>query len=78
MNPRPDAAVLALVDIRVGEGGARVDRYAIPFIRGADGSWREAAEGDGAWRALGAAIAEGRTIAGLTKAASSRLRPPSA
>ncbi|MES1239774.1 MAG: hypothetical protein ABUL57_02825, partial [Chloroflexota bacterium] len=68
-----DDAVLALVDVRAGdqgergEPGARADRYALPFVRDADGAWREAAEGDGAWRALGAAIAEGRTIAALTK-----------
>ena len=53
-----DDAVLALVDV---EAGARVDRYAMPFVA-AGGGWREAAEGDGAWRALAAAIAEGRTI----------------
>ena len=45
--------------------GGRTDRYAIPFVATDDG-WREALEGDGAWRALAAAIAEGRTIAALT------------
>jgi maltose alpha-D-glucosyltransferase / alpha-amylase len=62
-----DDAVLALVDIRAGDGAPRTDRYAIPFVLVADGSWREAVEGDGAWRALGAAIADGRTIAALTE-----------
>ncbi|HEU0242702.1 MAG TPA: hypothetical protein VFQ75_02275 [Candidatus Limnocylindrales bacterium] len=60
-------AVLALVDVRTGPAGERVDRYAIPFVRTADDAWREATEGDGAWRALAAAIAEGRTIAALTE-----------
>lgn len=60
----PDA-VLALVDLRVGEGEGRVDRYAVPFVRAGDGSAREAAEGDGAWRALAAAMADGRTIPAL-------------
>jgi maltose alpha-D-glucosyltransferase/alpha-amylase len=54
------------VDVRVGEAGGRLDRYAIPFVR-AEGTWQEAAEGDGAWRALAVAIAEGRTIAALTR-----------
>ena len=44
--------------------GARLDRYAIPFVA-EDGGWREAGDGDGAWRALAAAIAEGRTIPAL-------------
>jgi maltose alpha-D-glucosyltransferase / alpha-amylase len=44
--------------------GARVDRYAIPFVLD-EGGWREAAGGDGAWRALAAAIAEGRTVPAL-------------
>ena len=33
----------------------------------ADGGWREAAEDDGAWLALAVAIAEGRTVAALTR-----------
>ena len=60
-----DTAVLALVDVRVGEGRGRVDRYAVPFVAAGDGTWREAMEGDGAWRALAAAIGEGRTIPAL-------------
>ncbi len=62
----PDAA-LALVDLGVGEAADREpgrDRYAIPFVL-RDGVAREAVEGDGAWRALGLAMAEGRTIAAL-------------
>ena len=58
-----DDVVLALVDIRVGD---RVERYLMPFSR-RDGDWVEAVDGDGAWRALAAAIAEGRTIAALTR-----------
>ena len=46
--------------------GARLDRYAIPFVV-EDGGWREAGDGDGAWRALAAAIAEGRTIPALPR-----------
>ena len=61
--PLSDAAVIALVDLRVGEGSGRQERYAIPFARDPiDGTVGEAAEGDGAWRALAVAIAEGRTI----------------
>jgi maltose alpha-D-glucosyltransferase/alpha-amylase len=58
-----DDAVLALVDVRSGAASRRApaDRYAIAFVRSTDG-WHEAREGDGAWRALAAAIAEGRTI----------------
>ncbi len=64
----PDAA-LALVDLAVGEAGdgnARRDRYAIPFVV-RRGSVREAVEGDGAWRALAVAIAEGHTIGALER-----------
>ncbi len=44
----------------------RNERYAIPFVRDpVSGAVREAATGDGAWRALAVAIAEGRTIAAL-------------
>ncbi len=61
----PDAA-LALVDLRWGGRGERTDRYAIPFVV-RDGVAHEAIEGDGAWRALAAAIAEGRTIPALAR-----------
>ena len=53
-------AVLALVDVATAERGP-VDRYLIPFVTG-DRGIREAIDGDGTWRALAAAIAEGRTI----------------
>ncbi|MCJ7709472.1 MAG: hypothetical protein MUQ32_01450, partial [Chloroflexi bacterium] len=60
--------VLALVDLRIGEGSGRQERYAIPFIRDpASGTVREAVEGDGAWRVLAVAIAEGRTIPALPR-----------
>lgn len=70
-------SVLALVDLRVGEGTGRLERYAIPFVRSqadpdaarergfAGPRLREAAEGDGVWRALAVAMAEGRTIPSL-------------
>jgi maltose alpha-D-glucosyltransferase / alpha-amylase len=54
------------VDVRSGERGERTDRYAIPFVV-RDGVVREAGEGDGAWRALAAAIADGRTIPALAR-----------
>jgi len=55
------------VDLRTGERGDRTERYAIPFIL-CDGAVLEAAEGHGAWRALAAAIADGRTIPALARA----------
>jgi trehalose synthase-fused probable maltokinase len=58
-------AALALVDLRVGEGTGRVERYTMPFTMQADGSVRPASDGDGVWRALAVAIAEGRTIPAL-------------
>ena len=63
----PDT-VLALVDVRSSERDARsepTDRYLVAFVV-RDGGLREAAEGDGAWRALAVAIAAGRTFAALT------------
>jgi trehalose synthase-fused probable maltokinase len=62
-----DGAVLALVDLRVGEGSGRLERYAVPFATSAAGGASEAMEGDGAWRALAVAIAEGRTIPALSR-----------
>lgn len=64
----PDVA-LALVDVETGATGGlegRPARYAIPFVL-RDGVVREAADGDGAWRTLAAAIAGGRTIPGMTR-----------
>ena len=66
--PLSDSAVIALVDLRVGEGSDLQERYAIPFVRDpVSGTVREALEGDGAWRALAVAIAEGRTIPALPR-----------
>jgi trehalose synthase-fused probable maltokinase len=62
--------VLALVDVETIQHGERTDRYAIPFVL-RDGVVREAADGDGAWRALAAAIAEGRTIPAIAHDATS-------
>jgi maltose alpha-D-glucosyltransferase/alpha-amylase len=62
-----DSAVLALVDLRVGEGSGRLERYAIPFAASPDGGVREAVEDDGAWRALAVAIADGRTIPAMSR-----------
>jgi trehalose synthase-fused probable maltokinase len=60
---------LALVDLRVGEGSGRTERYAMAFVADADevAGAREASETDGVWRALGAAIAEARTIPALPR-----------
>ena len=58
--------VLALVDVETGQPGQRIDRYAIPFVL-RDGVVHEAADGDGAWRALAAAIAGGRTIPAMSR-----------
>lgn len=61
--PLADDAALALVDVRVGE---RLERYAVPFTA-VDGEVRQAAEGDGAWRALALAMAGGLAIPALTR-----------
>jgi maltose alpha-D-glucosyltransferase/alpha-amylase len=61
----PDLA-LALVDVASGDRGEGGERYAIPFVV-RDGAVREAAEGDGAWRALAVAIAEGRSIPAMAR-----------
>jgi maltose alpha-D-glucosyltransferase/alpha-amylase len=58
--------VLALVDLRTGERGERTDRYTVPFVL-RDGVLREAMDGDGAWRALAAAIAGGLTLPALAR-----------
>ena len=63
-----DDAALALVDLRVGEGSGRVERYSVPFVRaGAADIVREAGDDDGAWRALAVAIAEGRSIPAMAR-----------
>ena len=61
--------MLALIDVRAGERGEPEDRYAVPFVV-RDGVLREAAEGDGAWRALAAAIARARAIPALAASGS--------
>ena len=55
--------MLALVDVRVGD---RTDRYAMAFAA-SGGGLRPAVEGDGTWRALAAAIADGRTLAAMPR-----------
>ena len=62
--PGDGAQVLAAVDVAFERGPA--DRYVFALSRGADGL-RIAIEGDGAWRALAVAIAEGRTIPSLAR-----------
>ena len=61
--------VLALVDLRVGEGNGRSERYAMAFAADLDApeGVREAGDADGVWRALAAAIAETRTIPALPR-----------
>ncbi len=58
---RRGSAVLALVELDDADGGS--DRYLVPFIVG-DGTApaREAHDGDGAWRSLAVAMAEGRVL----------------
>ena len=56
--------MLALVDVSVER---RSQRYVVPFVAGDGGGLREADEGDGVWRALAVAIAEGRTIGALAR-----------
>ncbi len=60
---------LALVDLRVGEGSGRTERYALAVVADDDApeGAREADESDGVWRALAAAIAEARTIPALPR-----------
>jgi trehalose synthase-fused probable maltokinase len=60
-----DRHVLALVDLRVGEGQGRAERYTVPFLVRPDRTVAEAEDGDGVWTALAVAIAEGRTIPAL-------------
>lgn len=62
-------AVLALVDVVSGDRGEHVDRYLVPFVL-RDGEVREAEPGEGAWRALGVAIAEGRVVPAMTRSGS--------
>jgi maltose alpha-D-glucosyltransferase / alpha-amylase len=57
-------AILALVDV---VRGPVQDRYLVSFVPDGD-VLREAREGDGAWRALAAAMAGGRAIAALAEA----------
>src|SRR4051794_31315581 len=59
-----DGSVLAVVDVTESGGGAR-GRYSIPLK--ARGAVAVAEPGDGTWRALAVAIAEGRTIGALPR-----------
>jgi maltose alpha-D-glucosyltransferase/alpha-amylase len=59
-------AVLAIVDIEPADGPA--GRYLIP-LRAEGGELRQAVEGDGTWRALAVAVAEGRTVPSLRRPA---------
>jgi maltose alpha-D-glucosyltransferase/alpha-amylase len=59
-------AVLAVVDVEPAGGGT--GRYLLPLRAVGDGL-REAADGDGTWRALAVAVAEGRTIRSLRRPA---------
>jgi trehalose synthase-fused probable maltokinase len=60
-------AVLAIVDVAEAGGGAR--RYSLPLRHDPDGSMAVAIDGDGTWRSLATAIAEGRTVAAVPKRA---------
>jgi maltose alpha-D-glucosyltransferase / alpha-amylase len=60
-------AVLAVVDVEQAGGGT--GRYLLP-LRANGGGLRAATEGDGTWRALSVAVAEGRTVPSLRRPAS--------
>lgn len=60
--PLADDAALALVDVRVG---GRLERYSLAFTL-SGGGVHEAEPGDGTWRALAVAIAEGHAIPAMT------------
>ncbi|MEX2011731.1 MAG: hypothetical protein WEF51_05800 [Chloroflexota bacterium] len=64
-------AVLAIVEIEPADGPA--GRYLLPLR--AEGQLRGAAEGDGTWRALAVAVAEGRTIPSLRRPATAAGTP---
>ena len=57
-------ALLAVVEV-ITEGGA-TERYSLP-IRADGGALAVATDGDGTWRALAVAVAEGRTIASMPR-----------
>ncbi|MDQ2965387.1 MAG: phosphotransferase, partial [Chloroflexota bacterium] len=59
-------AVLAVVE--VAAAGGPPGRYLLP-LRGAAGGLRQAVEGDGTWRGLAVAVAEGRTVPSLRRPA---------
>jgi trehalose synthase-fused probable maltokinase len=67
-----DGAVLAVVEVAIA-GGDRPSRYSVA-LTSVDDRLAPAAQGDGAWRALAAAIADGRTIPAVPRPA----RPGSA
>ncbi len=66
-------AALAIVDV-TDESGA-TGRYDLPIRHAPDGALALAVEGDGTWRALAIAVAEGRTIAALPKPAAEGAAP---
>jgi maltose alpha-D-glucosyltransferase/alpha-amylase len=66
--PGGAGSVLAIARIHYDRGAP--DRYVVPLARdGSDGTLRVAEAGDGVWRALAVAVAEGRTIPALVPAA---------
>lgn len=61
--PGGDTPLLAVAEAPVGSGSTA--RFGLVLVGGADGTVREAGEGDGPWRALAAAAAAGRVIPAL-------------
>jgi trehalose synthase-fused probable maltokinase len=59
---------LAIVEVSTGQKPGAGVRYLVPLTRVEAGEVRPAAQGEGAWRALALAIAEGRTIPALRRA----------
>jgi len=65
---------VGLAVAEVGERGKPAGRYLLPLVR-ASGVVRVAIEGEGAWRALAVAIAEGRTVPALARTATTAPGP---
>jgi len=57
-------AVMAIVDVQPADGP--VGRYLLP-LRAEEGGLHPAVEGDGTWRVLAVAVAEGRTVPSLRR-----------
>jgi trehalose synthase-fused probable maltokinase len=59
-----DAGPASLVVLRADHADGGSDRYLVPAVTAGDGTLCEPANGDGAWAALAAAVADEATVAG--------------